>query len=255
MSNRLIRWGKNDKQLLKRAVNNFNSKIRRLETGGRDNLPSKVSYKKLIGQGKSDEEILTRKELNQTLRSLRNFSKRGAENIITTAGGEELTKWEVHEIKLKQNRAEKRLRSEIFDLGFKRIFGMGNKEIQQKEQQIKSIRNLFNKRGYEFRRGYDALERVASPSKNLRDAFTWKENFMYALDELEGFENVDVLKEKLKGFKNPKDMWEYINQSETLKDLFLFYKEKATAQTYGGFKDNQEAFDKALMELGLNIWI
>ena len=54
--------------------------------------------------------------------------------------------------------------------------------------------------------------------------------------------------DKLKSIENPIQFYNYVKQSNILSDLFLFYKDNATAQTYGGFKDNQEAFDTAIFE-------
>lgn len=262
MNNSLIRWTDNDKANLRKAVNNFNAKIRRLEKLGHEHLPEKVSYKELI-KGKKPVykdgelvevgkfEILSRKELNQTLRSLRYFTKRGSEDIVKLKSGEEVTKWQRHQIRIETGRATSNIESEIDYLEWSTMFGMGNKELQQKRAQLKSIQNIENKKGYELKRGLKSLENVASASRELRKALTWKENFLYALEELDGYENVELLKEEIEKIKNPVKLQEFISRSEILKDLFLFYKEKATTQTYGGFESNQEAFDTALIELGI----
>lgn len=250
MNTSLIRWTKDDKANLRKAVNNFNAKIRRLEKLDRENLPEKVSYKELVKSG-GDLEILSRKELNQTIKSLQRFTKRGAETIVKLQSGEDITKWQRHEIRLQKNRASKVLKGEIADLEWASMFGMGNKERQQKEAQLESILNIENKSGWRLKRGIESLMNLASPSRELRSALNWKDNFINALDDLDGFNNVDLLKQRIEEIKNPVKLYEFINQSEILKDLFLFYKEKATSQTYGGFDSNQEAFDTALIQLGI----
>jgi len=62
------------------------------------------------------------------------------------------------------------------------------------------------------------------------------------------YKNYKLLLNKLKTIKNPIEFYQFVKQSDILSDLFLFYKDKATAQTYGGFVDNQEAFNTALYE-------
>ena len=69
---------------------------------------------------------------------------------------------------------------------------------------------------------------------------------------MSGYKNYKLLKEKLEGIENPIQFYNYVKQSDIISDLFLFYKDKATAQTYGGFVDNQEAFNTALEQLGIN---
>ena len=63
----------------------------------------------------------------------------------------------------------------------------------------------------------------------------------------------EVYRKKLESIENPIQFYNYVKQSNILSDLFLYYRDKATSQTYGGFVDNQEAFDTAIFEqLGIN---
>ena len=74
---------------------------------------------------------------------------------------------------------------------------------------------------------------------------------MNALEEMSTYDNFDKLINKLKSIKNPIGFYEYVSQNEILKDLFLYYNDKAEAQTYGGFASNQDAFNTALEQLGI----
>ena len=251
MSN-LIRWGSNDRKNLQRAVNNFNAKINRLEKQGIKELPSKVSYKELRGWGSNDNEILTRKELNQTIRTLQAFTKRGMEKLVTLAGGEKITKWENREIGKMQRRARSTINKDIEKLEEAKLFGMGDKELQQKLGQLKSIMKLRNKSGYLFKKGLEALKNISSPSRSMKNAKMWKNNYMTALDDMKGrFDNVELLQNALLSMKNPEKAFEFIQQSDELNDVFKWYPEKASVQSYGSFANNQEAFDNGLRKLGL----
>lgn len=257
MANSVIRWTKDDRANLRRAVNNFNSKISRLEKLGRENLPEKVSYKELIGMSKSPENaIYSRNELRNTINSLKRFSKRGAEDIVKLPSGQELTRWERAELGYKKARAIRRLNREIDEVSATSWnFGLGDALLQTLEATKESIENISTKKGYELKMAKRLLESQSRADREIRKAIVWEQNFNKALDSLKNFENFDLLKDKLDSIKNPIKKWEYINQTEILKDLFLWYNTEEinnpSTQTYGGFISNQDAFNRALEDLGL----
>lgn len=134
-----IRWKQSDNQELARVVRNFNAKISRLEKKNPElkvALPDKVSVKQL------KELINTRQDLKRELNSLRRFSKRGAEEVITYGDYNiKVTKWQKTEMKRRVaviNRRRKARKEEIEayemssrgeSLGYtKGEFGMGKLE-------------------------------------------------------------------------------------------------------------------------------
>lgn len=100
-----IKWRESDEAKLKRAVKNYNAKIRRLEAklpalqkerNARVLLPSKISYKEL----KAD--IRTRADFNRELKSLMRFTARGGEKLMKIPGNEagvNITRWEYRRAK------------------------------------------------------------------------------------------------------------------------------------------------------------
>lgn len=261
MNESVIRWTKDDKQNLRKAVTNFNKKISRLERLGRKNLPEKVSYKELI---KGSEElsdsygnvtkyrnfpILSRRELRNTINSLQRFTKRGSEEIVTLQSGEQITKWQKREIGILKRRAKRDINSRIS--GLNTGYGMGNREKQELESLLAALDNIDNKKGYDFKRSLKMLKNSASGDRELKKALIWKENFYEHLETLSGYEHYDLLINELEKIKNPIKLYEFMSQSEIFKDFFLWYKDKATSNTIAGFKDNQEAFDYALETLGI----
>ena len=258
MNTNLIRWTKDDKQNLRRAVNNFNSKITRLQKLGKKNLPEKVSYKELVGIGKLqdeevDRQIYSRRELNNVIRSLKRFSRRGAEEIVTLEGGQDLTKWERNELRINKMRATRNINREIGEIDTS--FGMGNASIQALKGTLATIENISNKKGSEFKRIFNMIKNRARSDKDLRKAIQWRENYYNTLKSLRNFDNYDILMKKLDSMDNPIKMYEFISKSEILNDLFDWTKSPETAdptaQTYAGFKSDQDAFNYALEELGL----
>ena len=87
-----IRWNESDEQELKRAVRNFNAKLRRLEKKdpqkyNKNTLPTfwdsvNETYTNRVSVGQMKELINTRNDLKRELNSLKRFSKRGSEEIV-----------------------------------------------------------------------------------------------------------------------------------------------------------------------------
>ena len=114
-----IRYDKKLNQEINRTIKNFNQKIARLEKQEKELLPSKITKKEL------KDSVYTRDELQRKLKELQRFSKRGAEDIITTRGGIRLTKYELNEIKRENARLKRNITREINRLKFNKpkIFG------------------------------------------------------------------------------------------------------------------------------------
>lgn len=112
MADSKIRWNRSDTATLSRAVREFNKKIRELKTEeNKLYLPDEISYKE------TKENILTRRNLNATINSLKRFQKEGAENLYTTKAGEKMTKWERTELGIQARVAIRRLNKEYQELG------------------------------------------------------------------------------------------------------------------------------------------
>ena len=246
MADSLIRWKRGDYVKLSKAVASFNRKINELDVNEAKYLPNLKDYKEL------KDEIKSRKELNRIVRSLRNFNVEGAEARVTLPSGKELTKWEYHEIKLARNRAIRSLESEkaAITLGIK-WKGMGDERIDQINATISHMKRIETTSEGSFAGGARLIMKLGSYDRGLNEAEQFRTNFMNALEELSTYDNYEILKNKLESIRNPEQFYEYVRNSEVLSDLFLYYKDKATAQTYGGFASNQDAFNYALEELGL----
>lgn len=136
-----IRWTQDDNEKLKKAVKNFNAKIKRLENKYPENknaLPERTSVKQM------KELIETRTDLKRELNSLKRFTKRGAEEIVSVPNNDynlQITKWQKNEMTRRVsiiNRKRKRRLEEIQEtpimykgeeLGYKKgDIGMGKAE-------------------------------------------------------------------------------------------------------------------------------
>lgn len=106
-----IRWKQSDYLSLGREVARFNKKINELNKEEKKlYLPELQNYKDV------KNTIHTREQLNSVIRSLRSFSKEGAEDVFVTEAGDTITVWE-HNQNLRQIRnAERNLRQEAKEL-------------------------------------------------------------------------------------------------------------------------------------------
>lgn len=243
----LIRWTRSDYAKLSYAVRQFNKRVSELESLEENFAPPEFDYKELR------DSIYSRKELNRVIKSLKRINRESQQRIVTTSQGEKLTQWEFSELKKAQKRAIARINYKTMNFREIEIDVMGDREFKSLTRTKESIEDLFNRTGYDFSL---TKQRTLSWGKNDYDlwrADIFRNNFMNALEEMSTYKNYNLLVDKLKSIKNPIQFYNYVRQSNILSDLFLFYKDKATSQTYGGFVDNQEAFNTAIFnELKIN---
>ena len=239
----IIRWNRSDYGKLSYAVRMFNKKIKELEALDKNVLPEEFNYQEL------KDTIYSRKELNRVIKSLRRFNKESQQRTIQLEGGEEITQWEYSELKKAQKRAISTIQEQARGIVESDTNVIGDVEFKQLMRTKESIEDLFNRVGSEFKR---TAKRTLSWGKNdyeLWRAQIYRDNYMNkVLSHMSDYDNYELLVKKLNSIENPIKFYEYIQQSDVLQDLFLFYNDKATAQTYGGFTSNQEAFDYAIFE-------
>lgn len=243
----LIRWKKGDYIKLGQAVSRFNKIINELDTDERKFLPDLKEYKVL------KEHISSRKELNRIINSLK---RANTENLLATHSfdsGEEISKWEYKELNLAKRRALRNLDQErAMILTERPSIGMGDERLSE----IKAIEDSFNrlneKTGSDFKRLKLRIQSVGRSDYKLSKDELFMKNFYTALEGISNFQNYDILKKELDKIKNPTKFYDYVKKSPVLMDLFLWYKE-SDSLFYGGFNDNQEAFDSTLLfHLGIN---
>lgn len=104
----MIRYNKLLNDRIKKTVNNYNAKIRRLQKQNPAlSLPEKVKTTTIKNLSNS------RKDLEKTLKSLQRFSKRGVENNIILPTGELISAYELNELKRESSRLQRNLTKRI----------------------------------------------------------------------------------------------------------------------------------------------
>ena len=107
--NSVIKWRKEDERVLRKAISDFNKKVRKLEKSRKDKsyLPSQLDY-----EG-TKELVKTRSELDRIVRSLGRFKGSEAFKKVTLPSGEELTNWEKKEIGYQKATAVRRIKKRM----------------------------------------------------------------------------------------------------------------------------------------------
>lgn len=237
----LIRWRKDDYKKLRNAINKFNRTIDKLEDDTINYLPDVVSYKEI------KSSINTRKELNRTIKMLRSASYENLSDFITLDSGEILSKWEYRQLRLAKNRALRHLERERETILSERpSIGMGDERLSEIQAIEKSFSNFTSKKGSDFNRVKARIFSIGKSDYKIGKDLLFMKNFYTALEGISNFQNYDKLKAELDKIKNPSKFYEFVKSSPVLMDLFLWYKE-SDSLFYGGFSNNQEAFDSTLM--------
>ena len=93
---------------LRRAVKNFNSKVKRLESVDREiDIPEKANITAI------KDRVTNKWELNREIDKLERFTQRNAEDLVKNESGVVLSRWEFENIQREQKRLSARLLREI----------------------------------------------------------------------------------------------------------------------------------------------
>ena len=110
--NSVIKWRKEDEKNLRKAISDFNKRVKKLQKTRKDKsyLPEELDY------AGTKELIKTRSELDRILRSLGRFKGTKAFKKVTLPSGETLTAWEKKEIQYEKSRAVRRINKRMAEL-------------------------------------------------------------------------------------------------------------------------------------------
>lgn len=144
-----IRWREKDKQLLKKKVRNYNSKINRLIKKNYDIelIPEKMNYKELT------KNIKNRSQFNDTIKIVNAMTKRGSEEKVKSNRGLTLPRFTINKIKTEVraiNRARQKTkkkyenlqptdRGQKLDEGMKEYRDMNVNKIRDKKFNFKNM--------------------------------------------------------------------------------------------------------------------
>ena len=226
-----IRYDKKLDQEINRTIKNFNQKIARLEKQEKELLPSKITKKDL------KSSVYTRTELQRKLKELQRFSKRGAEDIITTRGGIRLTKYELNEIKRENARIKRNITREINRLKVNKpkVFGkiqsstfseMGDSDYLNLVARRKALEKDINKLSRdELERFTKLIEKTGRNQQYMNSIF--KQNYFDMLTDLGYYfdydnDKLNILKQKLMNLK-PNDFLKLFKEDKSIRAILDYY--------------------------------
>lgn len=224
------RFTKSSSDELKRAVNNFNNKVRRLELSNKNVIiPEKESIKAI------KERVKNKWELNREINRLERFTLRGAEQTKTNKAGVQLSRWKYENLQREQRRLNARLLREIDRYGSIKPteFGeiqpatyaqMGDEKLSNlkarqqaistkslskvNKEQLKRLESLINKTNANYRKDKEVFY------NNYLDGTLINLGYYVGYDE----EKLNYIKEKLNEL-TPEQFIKAFNTDAALKDI------------------------------------
>lgn len=246
----LIRWNSRDSSRLQNAIDHFNRELQKVEN--KENLPQRAKYDDLR------DRIISRRELESTINSLNSANVTNLTSQEELASGEKISSWEYDDTIRRKNLAGENLLNELDEINRKRAesgnnLKMGEERVSEIQSTLAVLDNSLDDLE-SFKKTRNKLKIYGREDIDLYRKKLFMDNFKTAVQGLQNFEHYDLLKKRMNELKNPAKFYEVMKKSDILMDIFLWYKNPDGALIYGGFEDNEEAFDTALEEdLGIEI--
>ena len=236
----VLKWTNEDKKNLKKAISEFNKKVRKLEKTRKDTsyLPEQLDYDRTM----KENLITTRSELNRVLESLGRFKGNKAFKKVTLPSGDSLTAWEYEELKVQQKQAKLRIRKRMNEIKNKypsyfERGGTGTEEYQHLKSTLEAIQNFGKRKPSEditdetrLRRKQEGINRIeywGSSDFEMRRAIIYRKNYFTMMKETyEGLDNYKKVIKELRKITNPLEFYEKLKaleSGEKLKDISFMY--------------------------------
>lgn len=110
-----------------------------------------------------------------------------------------------------------------------RISKCGNEEYRKLEAELKSIQNVFKKRGKEFQKAVSTIENIGSSDYEIRQALLYRENYLKMFEQFKNSEYYEAIVKKIKSYENPLTFFNKIKSlsyGEYLADIKYMYDSK-----------------------------
>lgn len=109
------------------------------------------------------------------------------------------------------------------------ILKCGNEEYRKLEAQLKSIQNVYKKRGTEFQKTVATIENLGSSDYEVRQALLYRDNYLKMFEQFKNSEYYDVIVKKIKSYENPITFYNKISSlsyGEYIRDIKFMYDSK-----------------------------
>jgi len=184
-----IRWTKKQEKELKKAVKNFNDRVKRARKrnpGNTDILPETTTYTK------SKEQIYTRKDLEFYIKKLKNFTAKTAA-VVENVHGVKATVWEVEEVRRGVRREnarraykERQQKQRDVYVGGKKIPGAVAMPTAASEKENTPLKVNFNKakNSKEWIETVKYIEKLTDKKRGITDPEQYRQNTRRALQAI-----------------------------------------------------------------------
>lgn len=105
----------------------------------------------------------------------------------------------------------------------------GNEEYRKLEAELKTIQNVFKKRGKEFQKAVSTIENIGSSDYEVRQALLYRENYLKMFEQFKNSEYYEAIVKKIKSYENPLTFFNKIKSlsyGEYLADIKYMYDSK-----------------------------
>lgn len=109
------------------------------------------------------------------------------------------------------------------------ILKCGSEEFRKLEAELKSIQNVFKKRGKEFQKTVATIENIGSSDYEIRQALLYRENYLKMFEQFKNSEYYEAIVKKIKSYENPLTFFNKIKSlsyGEYLADIKYMYDSK-----------------------------
>ena len=225
---------RNSELELKKALNNFNAKIKRLESVDREiDIPEKENITAIM------DRVNSKWDLNREINRLERFTKRNAEDLIQNKSGVVMSRWEFENIQREQKRLNARLLRDIkrysnltptefgkaqevtyAQMGDERLSNLkarqkaiSNKNVMKaNREQLKSLQTLINKTSAIYRKDKEVFY------NNYLDGTLLNTAYFIGYDSAK----IQYIKDKLNEL-TPTQFNKVFEQEQALRDIQLRY--------------------------------
>ena len=228
---------------LKKAVKKFNRDIHSLkEDIPSYSLPNEVDFEEL------KEIIQNKRTLKDTIESLNSFKENS--ELVELPSGAEITKWELEDLKKKQENAVKVLNLRLQDN--ENNFKNGRMNSTDYNGAISSLeevqRSVEGSTISEISKLRNSLAKIGNPDYIDFKTKIYRDNFWNALKEFsENNPEFDNIRKYLGRIRNDRKFYEEVQKSKALQDFLTWYR----LRNYGSFETVEDIAIEIELDLGV----
>ena len=151
-----------------------------------------------------------------------------------------MTRWERRELGIASRVSQIKLQTELKQYEVKDESGftraqMGSNRAKQLKRQIENLRLIETKKGFEFSKLVERLNKFGASDYTFKKATIFRNNYLKEMEKYSNLDNYDKLMNKLNSITNPVSFFEYLSSDELAQDLTYQSDQYYTQQAFNSF--------------------